>query len=224
MSNNQKPFTISILNQKGGVGKTTTSINLARAFQLLGLTVTYIDTDAQGSARTWKLVNEGNFFPILAIDRPNIHDSLGTISCDVIIVDGSPSVEKISASAITASDLVIIPVQPSALDIWASNPLVDMVKQRIEITDGKLKVAFLASRVNPSTNIGKNITKILEGFELPVLDTVINQSIDYANALEEGLSIFEYCRSNSNNYKNSFKLAEEIINKFFPEHLKVETA
>lgn len=218
-------FVISVLNQKGGVGKTTISINLARAFQLMGYSVTLVDTDPQGSARMWKAQSEDEelnatdygYFPILAIDQPTIHNSLGSISSDIIIVDGSPTIGKISASAIKASNLVIIPVQPSPLDIWATNTLVDMVNERILITDGKLQASFVATAVSSNTKIGKEIVSILEQFELPIFDTVINSSIQYSDAFLQGKTIFEYTRPSAPTYQKSFALAKEIESKYFPQ-------
>lgn len=220
-------FVISILNQKGGVGKTTTSINLSRAFQLMGFSVTFIDTDSQGSARMWKAQSESDefnnedqkYFPLLAIDQPTIHNSLGSISSDIIVIDGSPTIGQISASAIKGSDLVIIPVQPSPLDIWATNTLVDMVNERILITDGKLKACFLATAVKPMTTIGKEITAILENFNLPILESKIHDSVNYSNAFLKGQTIFEYTRPNSDTYQRSFNLAKEIVSTYFPSDL-----
>lgn len=218
-------FVISVLNQKGGVGKTTISINLARAFQLLGYSVTLVDTDPQGSALNWKaqsqdediVTQDYGYFPIFAIDKPIIHTSLGSLSSDIIIVDGSPTIGQISASAIKASDLVIIPVQPSPLDIWATNTLVDMVNERILITDGKLKASFVATAVSSNTKIGKEIVNILKQFELPIFDTVINSSVEYRTAILEGKTIFEYARPSSSNYQKSLALAKEIESNYFPQ-------
>lgn len=223
MLETKQPFVISLLNQKGGSGKTTIAINLARAFQLLGYTVTYIDSDTQGSGRTWKLVNSGNFFPVVTIDKPTIHESLHIVTTNIVIVDGLPAVEEMSTSAIMASDLVLIPVQPSPLDLWATNQLVNLVKAGMQINP-ELKASFVISRLVLNTKIGNSVNDILKEYKLPVLDTAIPQSVDYSHSLMEGNTIFEYANSKSKSYRSMLSLAEEIVTKHFPDEIKVPLA
>ena len=71
---------IAIVNQKGGVGKTTTSVNLADNLSLLGKTVLLVDLDSQGSTTTSLGINRGML-------NYSINDLfLGTKSIDHIIV------------------------------------------------------------------------------------------------------------------------------------------
>ena len=128
---------ISVLNQKGGSGKTTIATHLARAIQLKGFSVLLVDSDPQGSSRDWAAVNPENPVPVVGIDRPTIERDLKRIANkDYVIIDGAPQAADLAISAIKASDIIIIPVQPSPYDIWATSDLVDLVKQRIEMTDG----------------------------------------------------------------------------------------
>lgn len=87
-----------------------------------------------------------------------------------MVIDGSPQATNLALSAIKAADFVLIPVQPSPYDVWATNDLVELVKQRIEMTDGKLKAAFVVSRAIQNTNIGKEVASVLTEYGLPVLD------------------------------------------------------
>lgn len=205
---------IALVNQKGGAGKTTNTLNLAGAFTKLGYNVAIIDSDSQGNTRDWKAVNEDNPIPVLGIDRPTIHTDIKSLSrFDIVLIDGAPTVEAMSASAIKAADLAIIPVQPSPLDIWATADLVDMVKQRIEITDGKLQAAFLVSRVVSNTKIGKEISDILTGYELPVLDTVIPSYTDFSSCIKTGQTVVEYAPK-SKAAAVAMELAKEIQEKY----------
>ena len=117
---------ISVLNQKGGSGKTTIATHLARAIQLKGFSVLLVDSDPQGSSRDWAAVNEENPVPVVGIDRPTIERDLKRIAeKDYVIIDGAPQAADLAISAIKASDIIIIPVQPSPYDIWATSDLVD---------------------------------------------------------------------------------------------------
>lgn len=120
---------IAVLNQKGGAGKTTVATHLARAIQLTGADVVLVDSDPQGSVRDWAAVREDQPLPVIAIDRPTIERDLGRIvrGKDYAIIDGAPQAHDLAVSAIKAADLVLIPVQPSPYDVWATSDLVDLV-------------------------------------------------------------------------------------------------
>ncbi len=90
-----------------------------------------------------------------------------------------------------AADLVLIPVQPSPYDIWATSDLVDLVKQRIAITDGRLQVAFVVSRMIKGTRLGAEITDTLTGYGLPVLETRITQRIIYPGSAASGTTALD---------------------------------
>ena len=183
---------ISVLNQKGGSGKTTIATHLARAIQLKGFSVLLVDSDPQGSSRDWAAVNEENPVPVVGIDRPTIERDLKRIAeKDYVIIDGAPQAADLAISAIKASDIIIIPVQPSPYDIWATSDLVDLVKQRIEMTDGKLKAAFVVSRTIKGTKIGKEISVALSDYGLPVLDTSITQRVIYPTSASMGSSVLD---------------------------------
>ena len=183
---------ISVLNQKGGSGKTTIATHLARAIQLKGFSVLLVDSDPQGSSRDWAAVNEENPVPVVGIDRPTIERDLKRIAeKDYVIIDGAPQAADLAISAIKASDIIIIPVQPSPYDIWATSDLVDLVKQRIEMTDGKLKAVFVVSRTIKGTKIGKEISVALSDYGLPVLDTSITQRVIYPTSASMGSSVLD---------------------------------
>ena len=183
---------ISVLNQKGGSGKTTIATHLARAIQLKGFSVLLVDSDPQGSSRDWAAVNEENPVPVVGIDRPTIERDLKRIAeKDYVIIDGAPQAADLAISAIKASDIIIIPVQPSPYDIWATSDLVDLVKQRIEMTDGKLKAVFVVSRTIKGTKIGKEISVALSDYGLPVLDTSITQRVIYPTSASIGSSVLD---------------------------------
>jgi chromosome partitioning protein len=110
---------------------------------------------------------------------------------DFVVIDGAPQAADLAVSAIKAADLVLIPVQPSPYDIWATSDLVDLVKQRIEITDGRLKAAFVVSRAIKGTRIGGEVAEALAGYELPILDARITQRVSYPGTAAAGTTVLE---------------------------------
>ncbi len=183
---------IAVLNQKGGAGKTTIATHLARALQLAGSDVLLVDSDPQGSARDWAAVREDQPVPVVGIDRPTIERDLKSIAKkDFVVIDGAPQAADLAVSAIKAANFILIPVQLSPYDIWATADLVELVKQRIEVTDGKLKAAFVVSRAIKGTKIGAEVTEALSGYGLPVLESRITQRVSYPSTAAGGTTVID---------------------------------
>ena len=208
---------IAVLNQKGGSGKTTIATHLARGLQLQGHSVLLVDSDQQGSARDWRAVDEDNPVPVIGLDRPTLDKDLKNVSDkEFVVIDGSPQATNLALSAIKAADFVLIPVQPSPYDVWATSDLVELVQQRIEMTDGKLKAAFVVSRAIQNTNIGKEVAAVLQDYNLPVLDARIVQRVSYPNSASVGKTVFETESAKSNAVTEITQLVNEV-KTFFDE-------
>ncbi len=184
---------ISVLNQKGGTGKTTLAVNIAREYTKRTLKTLLVDSDSQGSALRWHEESGGELIDLTCLP-------VNTLDKDVIkfkdryeriVIDGIPRVSPLTVCAIKAANIVLIPVQPSFYDIWATEDLVRLVKDRIELTEGKLKAAFVVSRRIKGTTIGKDIVEHLTSFELPVFLNGTYQRIEYAKAVQEGRTVCE---------------------------------
>lgn len=209
---------IAVLNQKGGSGKTTIATHLARGLQLQGHSVLLVDSDQQGSARDWRAVDEDNPVPVIGLDRPTLDKDLKNVSDkEFVVIDGSPQATNLALSAIKAADFVLIPVQPSPYDVWATSDLVDLVQQRIEMTDGKLKAAFVVSRAIQNTNIGKEVAAVLQDYNLPVLDARIVQRVSYPNSASIGKTVFETESAKSSAVTEITQLVNEVKTFFDKE-------
>lgn len=184
---------IAVLNQKGGAGKTTVATHLARALQLAGASVLLVDSDPQGSARDWAAVREDQPVPVIGIDRPTIERDLARVARgnDYVIIDGAPQAQDMAISAIKAAGAVLIPVQPSPYDVWATSDLVDLVRQRQELTDGDPRAAFIVSRAIRGTRIEAEAADALAGYGLPVLDARIMQRVIYPGSAAAGMTALD---------------------------------
>lgn len=184
---------VAILNQKGGAGKTTVAVHLARGLQLAGQSVLLVDADPQGSARDWAAANERQTVAVVGLDRPSLDRDVKKITDgrDFVIIDGAPALHDMTAAAIRAADVVLIPVQPSALDVWAASGLVDLIRARRGVTDGIPAAAFLITRAIRGTRIDREISAILHEFGLPVLDARIHQRIAYSASMGVGNTVFD---------------------------------
>lgn len=182
---------VAILNQKGGSGKTTLATNLAHALKLSGESVLLVDADPQGSARDWNAANEGNLLPVVGLDRETLPVDLKGIEggYDWIVIDGAPQVAKLSAAAIKAADVVIIPVQPSPYDVWATADLVELIKARQEVTGGKPKAVFLVSRAIRNSKLSREVGDALQGYGLPTMKAGTTQRVIYPTSASHGLTV-----------------------------------
>jgi chromosome partitioning protein len=204
---------ISLLQEKGGAGKSTITINVAAAVRECGHKVLVVDSDQQRTARDWHTLNDGVTLDVIGLDGPTIDKDLKRFGhdYDYIFIDGAPRLSPITAKIIVASDVILIPVQPSPHDVWASENIVKLVKQRQEITGGKLKAAFIVSRQVTQTNIGKEFREALAAFELPVLTHGTFQRVAYPLSANEGKTVLSYAPINAQAGEEIRQLAIEII-------------
>ena len=111
---------ISFLNQKGGVGKTTLSVNVAARLASQGQKVLLVDADKQGSAATWASLREETPFQVVSMARENLAKDVIRLATDyeATIIDGPPHAVGIARACIIASDFVALPIEPSGLSTW----------------------------------------------------------------------------------------------------------
>lgn len=184
---------IGILNQKGGVGKTTLAVNLAAAMQRQGGRVLLIDADPQGSALDWAAAREEPpLFAVVGLPRATVHKEIAVIGegYDHIVIDGPPRVTDLARSAIMASDLVLIPVQPSPYDIWAADEVVKLIAEA-RVYKENIKSVFVVNRKIANTAIGRDVGEALAAYPVPVLKASVTQRVVFAEAVAQGKSIFE---------------------------------
>lgn len=184
---------IGVQNQKGGVGKTTISLNLATALAIMGHRVLLVDADPQGSALDCSAMRgESSPFSIVGFPKPTLHREIASLSrgYDWTVIDGAPRVGDLARSAIAAADMVLIPVQPSPFDVWGAKDIIDIINE-CRVHKPELKTAFLINRLFPNTTLGAEITEALASFEVPVLKTAIRNRTEYAKAARSGLTALE---------------------------------
>ena len=185
---------IALLNEKGGAGKSTCAINLACALHRAGRKVVLVDADPQGTARDWREASPADVDlpPVVPLDRPEVLlASIKTLAADVAIIDTPAKAEKMSANVVRIADVAIIPVQPSGADVWASAAAVKLIQSKRDV-GGSIDAAFLPTRVASNTKLSK---EILGGnwneYGLDMLDTAISNRVSYAQALTDGVSVYE---------------------------------
>lgn len=184
---------VGLLNQKGGVGKTTLAVNLAASFSRDGSRVLLIDADPQGSALDWAAAREGDpLFSVVGFPRPTVHKDIAQLGqgYDHIVIDGPPRVTDLARSAIMAADVVLIPVQPSPYDIWAADEVVKLI-EKARVYKDALKAAFVVNRKIVNTAIGRDVGEALAAYPVPALAASVTQRVVFAEAVAQGQAVHE---------------------------------
>lgn len=209
---------IGVLNQKGGVGKTTIAVNLASALALHGSRVLLVDADPQASAQTWSSARQIEpLFTVVGMAKPTLHKDLPDLASryDFVLIDGAPRVNDLGRAAILASDLVLVPVQPSPYDVWATAETVSLIKEARQYKEA-LQAVFLINRRIPNTAVGRDVRDALAEFEFPILQTTIGQRVIFAESANLGLSVFEADRE-STAASEMRQLCDELADQFVKE-------
>ncbi|MCS3856536.1 chromosome partitioning protein [Salinibacter ruber] len=195
-------YVIAVLNQKGGVGKSTLSTNLSTAYARRGRKTLLADADSQGTARNWRgtgpgAEEHGKAFPdVVGADTAEAIDTLTgdeiTGAFDVVVIDGPPGVTEgpgeVTVGALKAADLVLLPVRPSGADLWATSDLAELVTTRQDAT-GAPDAAFVVTQADARTNVAKEISGALEELGIPALNARCGFRVDYTKALGKGVAV-----------------------------------
>ena len=188
---------VTLTNQKGGCGKSTTTLNLALGTAALGYNTALIDADEQKSCVE----------TLQDFEKPNLTvyasgkgvDALAAKIKDdfhFIFIDTPPHSHHIMYQAMAVSDIIIIPLQASPLDIRSAKRTVEACEQIQREVKREIPCYFLLNRVNPRTKLSKEIgAYIQELYTVPLLQSRLHNRVAYAQSLMYGKSVIEYNRS-----------------------------
>ncbi len=164
---------ITLMNQKGGVGKTTLALSLAARWHLMGHSVSIVDADPQRASVFWKQQQDAASklaeIDVYAVKLPTEIRACRNLKSDYVIID-TPGTDKMTVrAAVNVSDALLIPVQPSSLDVQASAPTVQTA-----LAAGK-PTAYVVNRFVSHTALGKDVMQSLQDTPATVLRKAMGQ-------------------------------------------------
>ncbi|MFN4089420.1 MAG: ParA family partition ATPase [Alphaproteobacteria bacterium] len=181
---------VTVAQRKGGSGKTTLAANLAAAWSVSGWTVAAIDIDPQRSLSLWSELRDahgGKGIAVGSVPGYRVRAEADALARrhDVVLIDAPPHDETEARIAIRAADLVLVPVQPSPMDVWATRQTLDLVA-----AEGR-RVLLVLNRVPPRARLTEAMHARLVELGAPIASTRIGNRVALASALAEGQAAAE---------------------------------
>lgn len=190
---------VAVLNTKGGVGKSTISLNLAIARALAGRDVLLIDGDRQATVmQAVAQRSESGVTPAIAVahftDGPLLRAQVlqAKTKYDDIIIDAGGRDSTAMRAALMVADVVVIPFQPRSFDVWAVNDMAVLVEEAFSARDGLKVYAMLNGADSRGIDNKEAIEAVAELDYIEYLDAPIGRRKSVADAAGSGLSVLEW--------------------------------
>jgi chromosome partitioning protein len=189
---------IAVVNQKGGCGKTTITMQLAGSLCRRNHRVLIVDADSQGSATRWAAsARDGHKFPAtvagLAAAGARIHREIEKYVdvYDAILIDCPPGMESvIPQSALLVADLALVPVIRSPLDLWSSAGIVQLI-ENARVVNEELRVLLVLNQWHPNRLLAKDTAEVLGSFGLPIAQQRIADREVYRQCSMYGMTVHD---------------------------------
>jgi chromosome partitioning protein len=191
---------VSVTSLKGGVGKSTIAQNLAVCFAHSGYKTCIADADTNQSSVRWSGLRDEGLPGILVNGLPDGRELAKNVKVlndtfDIIVIDGTPSLSATTSKILLLADILLIPVLPSALDLWATQQFIERYRDAKEQREQNIPAYFVLNQHDERTTLGKEIRDALDAFKedgIGVLETSIKNRASYKKAVMEGLGVYEY--------------------------------
>lgn len=190
------PLLIAVLNQKGGVGKSTTAVHLARWLQIQGRAVHLADLDPQQTSSVWLSAADGFAIDCSAVpaDADSVLEQLPPLleGGRVVVVDGPAGLSDATRAVMLLADLVLCPVQPAGADLRSAVDVLRLVGQARRIRGGAPAAAVFLNRATKGTRLLAEAREVIAGLDgFRPLGQAITQRQALSDCFAQGATVFE---------------------------------
>ena len=190
---------ITIAQQKGGAGKTTLAAQLAVVWSRQGRRLAVVDIDPQASLAAWtelrrqRLGDDALGFEFAALSgwRAGEWVERRAREADVVVIDSPPHAELEARIALRAASLVVVPVQPSALDLWSSAKTFGLAREESR------PVLAVLNRIPPRSGLIDTVKAELTRDGVRLAAAMLGNRVAFAQAMAQGAGVVETAPSNT---------------------------
>lgn len=182
---------VTVAQQKGGAGKTTLAAHLAVTWAKDGLKVGVVDIDPQASLTKWfaerARVKDAVPIELRCVGGWRVQAEVEKLAklVDIVVVDSPPHAETESKIAVRTADLVLVPAQPSPMDLWATKVTLDLARTE------KRPALVILNRMPARGKLADQMRMKYAELGAPVADTVLGSRVAFASSMLEGKGITE---------------------------------
>ena len=212
--------TTLVINSKGGSGKTTVATNLASYFAANRIPAAIMDYDPQGSCLDWLRLRASFARKIHGANAAPQKTGLRSLGMHVpadtrqLIIDAPAGASGLLLQEMLArADCVVVPVQPSAIDIHATANFIRDLLLNGRLRARKIRLGVVANRVRRSTPVYQPLERFLNSLGLPFLARLADSEV-FVEAAETGLGIFEMGGAATAEREQFMPIVEWV----YPEH------
>jgi len=218
---------IGITNLKGGVGKSTISQNLSVCLAHLGYKVVIVDTDTNQNSLSWYGARDENLPNINVVgvsDSEALNKSIENLhqDYDIVLIDGTPNLSKMATRIILTSDILLIPIRPSAQDFRTMEEFVSRYNEAKTFREN-IPAFFILNEYSAQKKVHEGIYQMISSsFDIPVLETAIGSRVAYTEASISGMGVIEY--SDDKAKDEMMSLTQEVLKRASEFNLMEEVA
>jgi chromosome partitioning protein len=207
---------VGVANSKGGTGKSTIAIHLACCALETGVNVSLVDTDAQGSVKDWANVRPDSMETPNVVcnnDPYSIHVTIERLEDELIVVDSPAGLSEMTGEVLGLSDLVLVPIMPSVLDLWGVGEFERVLEEQAQ--EG-LEVVLVTSKYDHASTLSEELAEYLseEYPDYSHLEYGICDRVAYKRQMGQGQTVLE---GNDARAKNEVRRLYHDINDLLHE-------